>query len=550
MTAESRPPGRAVLRLAGVLTQLIGATCLLLGTIAFVLVQQNASSGAPYVAAWCVAALVGLVFGGLMARGGLISVLASAVLDAGFGIVLLALDHAVLRGLVRVLPASDVDMIANILVGFGGAMVASAILCVVAIPQALRYGRWLQGDREQLSEPRHMAPVELPLAGSTARGWAPPTTKLSVWAMPAASRAETRSRRRLYIALAGFAIGLGGGIGILVSSTASRGAKPAVFAPGTGSGSAALTAPQPGSGSAIATTAIEVTPIGDGGSEDIQLPAVSVRELVDAQRAAIAKADFAAVAATLSPDAFGFGVDADEVAEGRDSVAAQLQRDLGESPTEGFTVESKFLAIGEAHHHAWIAMELAVSVAGQGERRFAITQLAAVIDGKWTIVAWHWAIPVADAVAERHAILGTLPAAKPVASLTTGPKDLEAAVRAAFGSRIAFAAARSERDDGFNFGSALGERVVGGVAIKKLFGRLKAEFRIHDGVRIVAADAWDPTQRGAPTIAFAAANVDFTAKTRAATDLTQTFRVLAVLVKEGTDWKIVQTQWSHGGPIR
>ncbi|MBA3395066.1 MAG: hypothetical protein H0T89_20635, partial [Deltaproteobacteria bacterium] len=228
MTAESRPPGRAVLRLAGVLTQLIGATCLLLGTIAFVLVQQNASSGAPYVAAWCVAALVGLVFGGLMARGGLISVLASAVLDAGFGIVLLALDHAVLRGLVRVLPASDVDMIANILVGFGGAMVASAILCVVAIPQALRYGRWLQGDREQLSEPRHMAPVELPLAGSTARGWAPPTTKLSVWAMPAASRAETRSRRRLYIALAGFAIGLGGGIGILVSSTASRGAKPAV----------------------------------------------------------------------------------------------------------------------------------------------------------------------------------------------------------------------------------------------------------------------------------------------------------------------------------
>lgn len=36
----------------------------------------------------------------------------------------------------------------------------------------------------------------------------------------------------------------------------------------------------------------------------------------------------------------------------------------------------------------------------------------------------------------------------------------------------------------------------------------------------------------------------------AATNLTQTFRVLAILLKEGADWRIVQTQWSHGGPIR
>src|SRR5687768_17740057 len=103
VTVPSRPPGRAVLRLAGVLTQMICASCLLLGTIAFVLVQQNSSGGAAYVIAWAVAALVGLVFGGMMGRGGMISLIGSAVLDAGFGIVLLALDNAVLRGLVRVL---------------------------------------------------------------------------------------------------------------------------------------------------------------------------------------------------------------------------------------------------------------------------------------------------------------------------------------------------------------------------------------------------------------------------------------------------------------
>jgi hypothetical protein len=32
--------------------------------------------------------------------------------------------------------------------------------------------------------------------------------------------------------------------------------------------------------------------------------------------------------------------------------------------------------------------------------------------------------------------------------------------------------------------------------------------------------------------------------------VTQTFRVLAILIKDGRGWKIVQTQWSNGGPIR
>ncbi len=66
-----------------------------------------------------------------------------------------------------------------------------------------------------------------------------------------------------------------------------------------------------------------------------------------------------------------------------------------------------------------------------------------------------------------------------------------------------------------------------------MFGRIKADLRLHDGVRVVASSAWEPAHKDAPTVAFAAANVDFTTKTRAATDLTHTFRVLAVLVSRG-----------------
>jgi hypothetical protein len=158
---------------------------------------------------------------------------------------------------------------------------------------------------------------------------------------------------------------------------------------------------------------------------------------------------------------------------------------------------------------------------------------------------------VPDATAERLAILGALAVPVAVPDVTTGVAVTAEAVRAAFASRAEFAAARSERSDGFNFGSAPGERIVGGASVRRVFGRLKAEIRVHDGVRVVTGDAWDPAQRAAgPTIAVAIANVDFTAKTRAATDLTQPFRVLGVFLKEDGQWRIVQTQWSHGGPIR
>jgi len=103
------------------------------------------------------------------------------------------------------------------------------------------------------------------------------------------------------------------------------------------------------------------------------------------------------------------------------------------------------------------------------------------------------------------------------------------------------ALARSEDPEAFNFGSAPGERVIGGAAIKRLFGRLRAELRLHDGARVAQVDA---------NVGWAAVNVDFTSKSRAATDVTQTFRVLAVLLREGETWRIVQTHWSNGGPIR
>jgi hypothetical protein len=558
-----RPPGRALLRVAGALTQLSCGACLLIGTIGFVLVQQNSPGSIGAVAAWLVAAMAGLVFGGLIYRGGLVSMLVAAAIDIGFGIALIAIEYDSLRRLLKILPVSDVTAIGSALDIAGFFMIGAGAICLVALPQGVRYARWFRDAAATRS------------AMSTARGFPPPPVPARTSAYIIPSEDQPASRRRLYMVLGGLAVGVGAGIGVIVSSDpGSPATAPAIAAPreptpatpaatqppaagierGTRSGAPSPpSAPDPGDGSnrVVASNAGSNDPDPAAVRAVTVKPTETVERMLAVRRAALASVDTSALAALLGPAVFGFGIDADEVAEGRDLVIAQIARDLGEPPSGGFTIESRALAVGQERGHAWIAEELEVTApqASSERRRFAITELAAVIDGTWKIVALHWAVPVDDATAERLAILKTLPMPQPIADRSDDSGVLARPVRAAFANRAAFADARSERADAFNYGSG-GERAQGGAAIKRIFSRLKAEIRMREGARIVAGGAWDPTQKTAPWIGWAAVNVDFTSKTRAATELTQTFRVLAILVMEGEDWRIVQTHWSNAGPIR
>src|SRR5439155_9432375 len=106
---------------------------------------------------------------------------------------------------------------------------------------------------------------------------------------------------------------------------------------------------------------------------------------------------------------------------------------------------------------------------------------------------------------------------------------LAAATRTAFASKPSFVDARSTRADAFNFGSAPGERIAGGEAIKKTFARLRATIRLHDAVAAGAVGE---------RAGWGAANVEFTDADRDGTPVTQTFRVLAIWVKEDGGWRI------------
>ncbi len=751
---EIAPPPRFLLRPAGVLTQILCAFGLLLGTISFILVQQNKTGGAALVIAWAIAAMAGVVFGGLMSRGGLVSVIASALIVGVFGTVLLVIDWDALRSMLRLLPEDDVAMIADLLVVVAIVMIATSVLSLASIPQARAYNRALREAESEAQKsgffeaqpsgelPRHvqvpitlpprgpepstqprgpepstqprgpepvtmprarttspvavppppvslapgmtfragagssnahtastqypgapqspaMPPVyrdatppppafpgahdgppsmpssvahdgpssmpssvahdgpssmpaavaahdgppsmpaplfggpggpsmpgsvpgrvsdrnlplpapppsadgyapprpsyppapqadeHIPASASTAPGWAPsPARTYTTMMTVRPPKVEQRSRRRVYMMLGGFAIGLGAGVGVLVSSMQDE-KREEIAASTSGSGSAkpastsstnhaaTNTATNPSTNDPTPASDASVAVV-DANSAIDAPPPPPLHNFLDAQRDLIGVGDLAKLAQTFAPSVFAFGIDADDVAEGRDAVEAMLTKNLGDPPPDGFKVASKFVSIGQEGSAAWTAEEIELSGPNLAPRRIVITQLAVATDDGWSVLALCWAQTVRDETAERLAILGTLPKPRAIADRVEG--ELGAAAKAAFASRKAFADARSERDDAFNFGSGPGERIVGGAKIKALFTRLRAELRLDGGMRVVTAGS----------VGFAALDAVYTQKGRAATDVSQTFRVLAVFLKEGTAWKIVQTQFSNAGPI-
>ena len=137
-------PGQAWLRVAAALTQLGCGVCLLIGAIGMVLIGQTHAASLMRGVVWLIGALAGLVFGGMILRGGALRMIIAAAIDAAFGGALILFDPVRLRALLQILPPSDVDAIARGLSIAGCVMVGTAVLCLAALPQGVRYARWFR----------------------------------------------------------------------------------------------------------------------------------------------------------------------------------------------------------------------------------------------------------------------------------------------------------------------------------------------------------------------------------------------------------------------
>lgn len=482
-------PSRVLLIVAGALTQLTGLACLVLG-LASLPIVHDLHSGTQSVIATVVAALAAIVCGTLVYRGRLVPLALATGLDIGFGIVL-PRGGSALGALLHVLPADDAATAETLVTAGAIAMFAAAIMCAIAIPSAIQLRRWARDELARGERPAKPA--------DTLKGLGP--TRLVPTQI-----IHTPTARGKPVVVIGVAVTLIA-IGIVVI-TAASGDKPSEAEPHPVALPAPAPAPRPPPPRPVITV--------DAGPPDA--PAQSALAFVASFHDAIAHG---AVGPLLDAKVFGFGPEAHDVVEGRDAVAKLVAKGA---------VEVRFQQLGGDGELAWLAEELRV-----GGKTYVVTAALGGHAGTWSIAALQWAIAMPNETAYRLAREANLaiPDAIPDRHDTSPLAD---AMRTAFASKPSFVDARSTRGDAFNFGSASGERIAGGEAIKKTFARIRATIRLHDAVQVGTIG-----DRGG----WGAANVEFTDADRDGTDVTQTFRVLAVWVREDVGWRIVQTQWSN-----
>jgi ketosteroid isomerase-like protein len=512
-------PSRALLIAAGLLTQVLGAVCLIL-SLASLPVAHDLKTGMSGVIASVFASLAAIVCGTLVWRGRLVPLALAAGLDVGFGIGLPRGGSAI-GSMLRILPASDVGTAETLIMVAAVLMFIAAVLCVISVPAALKLRAWARNEiaspSQDWQQPQSEEP-EVRRSGQTLRGLGPaklvPTQVLHI--------GDRSGKRRAVIIIAVAVTCIALGVILISAGLSGSKEKEEVIA---------KVVEEKGSGSTRgrATVVEEIVDAGELAvvAADATSEGPSFDEFVERFHQAIGKADSAELALLFDSKAFAFGVEAHDLAEGRDAVVAQLREDLGKPP---FNVTSKYSNVAHDGEVAWLAEELRV-----GGKTFVVTAVAGIHDNAWVIGALHWAEAMPNAEAYKLAREGELAIPDAIPE-THDETPLAAAMRTAFASKPSFVDARSARPDAFNFGSASGERLKGGETIKKIFGRISAVIKLHDAVKVGQLG-----ERGG----WGAANVDFTDADKDGTEVTQTFRVLAAWVKEDAGWRIVQTQWSN-----
>jgi len=502
-------PSRVLLILAGLLTQILGGACFVLA-LASLPVVHDLHGGTKAALASVIAALGAIVCGTLVWRGRLIPLALATGLDVGLGIVL-PRGSSGIGALLRILPQGDVDT-AETLVTIGAiALFIAATLNLVAIPAAIKLRKWA---RDELARPDYTPPQPQDgdrKSGTTLKGWG--TTKLVPTQVLRVPGTPARSKPIVIFAVAIPLIAVG--IAIISVSTGGKSARDEIAFGSAGSAVPAKTVVRD------AAVAIDAAPVGSDAADE-----PGIEDFVGFFHSALGAGDAAAIGALLDDGAFGFGIDAHEVAEGRDAVAAMLVKDLGGKAS----ISTKLHEVGREGDVAWVAEELRA-----GGKSFVTSYIAGLHDGQWSIAAIHFAVAMPNSDAYQLARSGDLAVPDAIPG-RTDDSALAVAMKTAFASKSSFVDARSTRSDAFNFGSAPGEHIAGGDAIRKVFARIRATVHLHDAVRVGQVGAHG---------GWGAANVDFTDADRDGTDVTQTFRVLAAWVQEPAGWRIVQTQWSN-----
>jgi len=284
---------------------------------------------------------------------------------------------------------------------------------------------------------------------------------------------------------------------------------------------------------------------------------VEVRAAVEAmlrmQHDALGDGDVRAWAELLADDAFLFGSAPDEAIAGRDAIVDKLSKVFDPLREAGatFSVMPSDVAVGVApgRRAAWAAEELVYDIqVGDKSIHFPF-RVTAVVDQRgrnFVIVAEHWSVGLPNDQAFKLAANGKLPALAPIQdAVPPNAGDLAAVIDGhLLGDAAARAASISDHSDVFGFGSAPEEKIRGSKAMRQALGQEDSKWAPKisrkGGIHVGLA--------GAGEVAWAAFNMEFSAKPPDGERVSENFRVLGVLLNEDGNWKIVQWHASNGVP--
>ena len=153
--------------------------------------------------------------------------------------------------------------------------------------------------------------------------------------------------------------------------------------------------------------------------------------------------------------------------------------------------------------------------------------------GGWQPVTWL-ASRVYSGAEQAKAIAAAVKLME-IARKIDGAEDVVNQVEATIGDAKALAATVSARKDVVLYGSDLGERYVGGAAVRAKLVAWNLAFKVRDGIQAGVTSS--------KTVAWVAANVD-ASSAKHPKDKPVPYRMLLVYEKTGSAWQLVQAQFS------
>ena len=167
---------------------------------------------------------------------------------------------------------------------------------------------------------------------------------------------------------------------------------------------------------------------------------------------------------------------------------------------------------------------------------FRATELFVKVEGEWKIRAAMWSVGMPDGVANASAMDGSAPAPAALADddgedAGEGPKELLDAIAAPLRKGAAFSDAISARADLEAFGSAPGERVVGGKGLQKAWKGWGPNLTVDGKVRAGLAPSG--------TTGWVAANLRLAKSPKGKKSYAVAFRAFFLCEKEPAGWRVV-----------